>query len=52
MNKSSQLTLISFDNTWQLDRKTIQVGKVGLAKARAALKENKLSSNTINSIAA
>jgi len=52
MNKSSQLKLISFDNTWQLDRKTIRVGKAGLAQARAALAEKNTLSHNINSIAA
>jgi len=52
MKKNSQLTLISFDSTWQLDRKTIQVGKAGLAKARAALAEKNRASHNIDSIAA
>ncbi len=34
---SAQLQLIQTDHTWKLDRHTVQVGRAGLAKARAAL---------------
>ncbi|MGB5760163.1 MAG: hypothetical protein WBM50_24825 [Acidimicrobiales bacterium] len=34
---SAQLQLIPTDHTWKLDRHTVQVGRAGIAKARAAL---------------
>jgi hypothetical protein len=34
---SAQLQLISTDAAWKLDRRTVQVGRAGVAKARAAL---------------
>lgn len=35
--KSAQLQLVYSDNTWKLDRRTIEIGRAGLAQARAAL---------------
>jgi hypothetical protein len=34
---SAQLQLITTDHTWKLDRQTVEVGKAGIAQARAAL---------------
>ena len=34
---SSQLQLIHSDDSWKLDRHTIEVGRAGIAAARAAL---------------
>jgi hypothetical protein len=34
---SAQLQLVSNGQSWKLDRRTIEVGRAGLAKARAAL---------------
>ncbi len=34
---SAQLQLISSHSNWKLDRETIEVGRAGIAKARAAL---------------
>ncbi len=34
---SAQLQLISSHTNWKLDRETIEVGRAGIAKARAAL---------------
>ena len=34
---SAQLQLIHSDDTWKLDRHTIEVGRAGIAAARAAL---------------
>ena len=35
--KSAQLQLISTEQSWKLDEHTIEVGRAGLAAARAAL---------------
>lgn len=34
---SAQLELINPDRSWKLDRRTVEVGRAGLAQARAAL---------------
>jgi hypothetical protein len=34
---SAQLQLIHSDHTWKLDRRTVQIGRAGIAQARAAL---------------
>ncbi len=34
---SAQLQLITIDHTWKLDRQTVEVGRAGIAQARAAL---------------
>lgn len=34
---SAQLQLISNDITWKLDRRTVKIGRAGIAQARAAL---------------
>ena len=34
---SAQLQLITTDASWKLDRRTVEVGRAGIAKARAAL---------------
>ncbi len=34
---SAQLQLIYTDRTWKLDRRTVQIGRAGIAQARAAL---------------
>lgn len=34
---SAQLELIYSDHTWKLDRRTVQIGRAGVAQARAAL---------------
>ena len=52
METNSQLKLITFNNTWQLDRKTIKVGRSGLAKARQALAVNSQRGEQLASIAA
>lgn len=52
MTKTAQLQLIKFDNTWQLDRKTIKVGKAGLASARAILAEKRSLEEQLEQIAA
>ncbi len=36
---SAQLELISSHPNWKLDRETIEVGRAGIAKARAVLEE-------------
>lgn len=39
---TSQLTLIDSPNDWRLDERTRQIGRAGIAKARAALREGRL----------
>lgn len=34
---TAQLQLIESDRPWKLDRRTVEIGRVGLAQARAAL---------------
>ncbi len=34
---SAQLQLITTDTTWKLDRRTVEIGRAGIAQARAAL---------------
>ncbi|MEM9565881.1 MAG: hypothetical protein AAGA93_24885 [Actinomycetota bacterium] len=34
---SAQLTLIDTDRPWKLDHRTVEIGRAGLAQARAAL---------------
>lgn len=34
---SAQLELITSDRDWKLDERTVEIGRAGLAKARAAL---------------
>lgn len=34
---SAQLELISTDRAWKLDQRTVEIGRAGLAQARAAL---------------
>lgn len=34
---SAQLQLITTDRAWKLDKRTVEVGRAGLAQARAAL---------------
>ncbi len=52
MTKTAQLQLIKFDTTWQLDRKTIKVGKAGLASARAILAEKRSMEDHLDQLAA
>ena len=50
---NSQLKLITFDDTWRLDPKTIEVGRAGVARARAVLADTKnKSTRDTSSIAA
>ncbi len=34
---SAQLQLIDTERTWKLDRRTVEIGRAGVARARAAL---------------
>jgi hypothetical protein len=34
---SAQLELITTDRAWKLDKRTVEIGRAGLAQARAAL---------------
>lgn len=34
---SAQLQLIETEHAWKLDRRTVEIGKAGIAQARAAL---------------
>lgn len=34
---SAQLQLIHSNDTWKLDRRTVEIGRAGIAQARAAL---------------
>ena len=34
---SAQLQLIDTDRPWKLDRRTVEIGRAGVARARAAL---------------
>ncbi|MEL6983191.1 MAG: hypothetical protein AAFO29_12270 [Actinomycetota bacterium] len=38
---SAQLQLINTERPWKLDRRTVEIGRAGLAQARAALEAAK-----------
>jgi hypothetical protein len=39
MTENAQLTLIDTPRSWKLDQRTREVGREGIARARAALRE-------------
>ncbi len=41
MTKNAQLTLIDTPRTWKLDERTREVGREGIARARAALRDGR-----------